>query len=459
MQDSPGIPVITEEKVNELKTLALNRIDSMQASESLTEKQKEALAKDAVIFAFTKHTKPADAQDIHKTILLRITKTLHGVTRLSNRHNECRATRKGPTNKEQLERHADLLKTIDEVKKNPDLKPLIISQTTGLLEKTYSPDDKNADICANFLYHALTNKTLFNENHIVAVFENVYMNKQTTGTDETFLSQAKQIFTNNAHTLFNSFLASPNVVEPNKTSPNYKNLIPETYIDDIITNWEIVLIRHGNINARNRILLKMRKYIERYIRKYTTKIRYNTVNNIEDLYQAVSEKVMEKLIMIDVKKGKGLTYVHHFLIHLLKRELYKMSVIRQPAYVHVKRETETKYNVAERNAPQRIRFVNANRMVGEKKDIPILDIFPETQIQETPETIFIERDLTNRISKVLDQLSPRDKELITLRANGVTMQVIADKWGVTRQNIDRIEKSLMKNLLNVRFRKFRADLD
>lgn len=82
--------------------------------------------------------------------------------------------------------------------------------------------------------------------------------------------------------------------------------------------------------------------------------------------------------------------------------------------------------------------------IGELKDI-IVDDGP------SPYEIFERKDLSNRLAKYLNKLSPREQKVIQLRygLNGgepQTLDAIGQKYGVTRERIRQVEYRAIKKL-------------
>ena len=454
--------IITEQKVSELKGIALRMLNSMPSSSDLTDKQKETLAKDAVIFALSKNQESLNIEETKNLITARISKTLYGINyRAENNHD---SLKKGPSHKEQMKRHSKLLNAIKKVKENPSLRQQILLKIQDFLQQKNGDNGtqnehlsptQTEDIVTNFIHFVFTNKTLFSGRHSLAVLQNYYTGREP---DKDTLEQALAIFSSNFQQLFDVFLESPDIKAKLITKTEAEKLIPESDDEKELMKWNYVLLQHGNINARNQVLLSLQRFIYHFITQFLNKNGLTRKFIKEDLYQAVSEKLMEKLCLYDVKQGSPLTYLNYFLKHVSYRILFSMALIPQPAWVHYQRYIQQKY-LQEESGIRPVQLTYIDKMIGEDHDIPLIDFIPGMQTEETPESEAITKDINNKVSRALKCLSEREKEIILLRSQGVKLQIIADKYGLSRQRVEQLEKKIIRNKLHHVYARFQEVMD
>ncbi len=96
-------------------------------------------------------------------------------------------------------------------------------------------------------------------------------------------------------------------------------------------------------------------------------------------------------------------------------------------------------------------IVHLDAPIGDDGDSQIQD-FIEDLTTPTPEAVAIKRDLQRVISKILENLSPREKEIIKERfgldsnADDKTLEEVGEIFNVTRERIRQIEGKALKKL-------------
>lgn len=93
--------------------------------------------------------------------------------------------------------------------------------------------------------------------------------------------------------------------------------------------------------------------------------------------------------------------------------------------------------------------ISMNTPVGEEEDTTLGDFIPDDEL--TPDEKAIETGMKEEVSKVLDSLTDREKQVITLRfgledGRERTLEEVGQKFGVTRERVRQIEKKALNKL-------------
>lgn len=93
--------------------------------------------------------------------------------------------------------------------------------------------------------------------------------------------------------------------------------------------------------------------------------------------------------------------------------------------------------------------ISMNTPVGEEEDTTLGDFIPDDEL--TPDERAIEAGMREEVSKVLDSLTDREKQVITLRfgledGRERTLEEVGQKFGVTRERVRQIEKKALNKL-------------
>lgn len=93
--------------------------------------------------------------------------------------------------------------------------------------------------------------------------------------------------------------------------------------------------------------------------------------------------------------------------------------------------------------------ISMNTPVGEEEDTTLGDFIPDDEL--TPDERAIESGMKEEVSKVLDSLTDREKQVITLRfgledGRERTLEEVGQKFGVTRERVRQIEKKALNKL-------------
>lgn len=447
-------------EAGELKEIALDILGQIPEASILTAKKKEALATDAVIFLNTQHDDISNVATTEKIIRARIAKTLQPY--LYNPENpENDALRKGPSNKEQLKRHEMLAEALMKIKNDPALQKKIIEETIKTLkgEAAKNTDTDHGltkiqlqDVIVNFLHHAFNNKILFTNKHALAVLKKLYLNDES---DQAEYDKAKEIFLNHIQYLLSLFLSLPNIKEKYNTTKDAEKFVPKTEQQKELIKWDYLLLQHGNLNSRNKVILSLRHLIKKCVNGIFRKNGLLPRYLYEDVCQTVEEKLTEKLCMYDVKQSSPPSFFQIAIRRLAYRELNSMELVRQPYNVHYQRYVSQRYPEHQQEYIKPVHLVYADQPLDEDREHPLslAEMLPQMQITETPEDIALRNDLHNEFINLIESLSPREKEIITDRTHGVTLETAGKKHGLSKQRINQIMFEILNKKKFQRFYK------
>lgn len=93
--------------------------------------------------------------------------------------------------------------------------------------------------------------------------------------------------------------------------------------------------------------------------------------------------------------------------------------------------------------------ISMNTPVGEEEDTTLGDFIPDDGL--TPDERAIETGMKEEVKKVLDSLTDREKQVITLRfgledGRERTLEEVGQRFGVTRERVRQIEKKALNKL-------------
>lgn len=94
--------------------------------------------------------------------------------------------------------------------------------------------------------------------------------------------------------------------------------------------------------------------------------------------------------------------------------------------------------------------VSLDNTVGEKDDTTIGDLVPDSSAI-SPDDAIVQKQLKETVLQVLDTLSEKEKEIISLRfgigiEEGLTLETIGQSYGVSKERIRQIEDKALRKL-------------
>jgi RNA polymerase sigma factor (sigma-70 family) len=466
-----------EEKLMHLKASAGNILAKLSTNGDLTLNQRESLINGAIVYVCNNNViSELDQNLIDELLAQRLKDTLEGVLYNKKKDGRYNSKRKCPTAEEQRERHDDLIYALEKIAASPELRSLILEQCRILLlNKSPNENDQNndlnetqtEDVVTNFLHHAFTNKTLFEENQALGVFKTLYLDKKEN--PELYVAAVKK-FLKNSDVLLNNFIRNPQITDRNNPQQKSRKLVPKTNEQKLFAKWDIVLLQHGNLKCRNLVLLRYKHFISWIIEKTLRKMHFRRTSIVDDLNQEVCGRIMEKFALVDIKQGSPLNYLKYTIGQTTIRALFEMALIPEPLWLHYLRnihQINPKMPIEElceifgrdkkemgcKKIEKLIKrgafsYVNLDKMVGDENDVSLIDLIPGMQTTETPESELIEKDVSELIKKALDRLKPRNKEIILQRLKGVPLKVIGENTGISKQRVQQIEQRIHSTILS-----------
>lgn len=254
-----------------------------------------------------------------------------------------------------------------------------------------------------------------------------------------------------------------------------------------LSNKDLIILYKSNkdLNARNELIVNNIGLV--YI---AAKKRMNIKSSFtfEDLVQEGVIGMIKGIEKFDINRNTSFsTYIYYWINHQIDRALMDNGhLVRLPAYICEKinkmnnvensnqalekdlnvkslckeiKMTQKEYNTIDCYRKSYYNFTSLNTIINLDNDdssIELQDFIPSNE--PSIEEIVINKDLQKNLSKVLNTLSPREREILELRF-GIknnkpsTLEEIGKKYNVTRERIRQIESKALQKIKNSKNKK------
>jgi RNA polymerase primary sigma factor len=244
------------------------------------------------------------------------------------------------------------------------------------------------------------------------------------------------------------------------------------------------LARGGNQSAKDRLIVSNLRLVIKIAGDYT-----NMGLPMLDLLSEGNIGLMKAIDRYDPSKGKLSTYAACWIKQGIKRGLANQSkTVRVPVHLvdklsklnkitsklatYLEREP-TEGEVAEEFgiSEKRIRHLKETTHSHVPIDEPVSPdsklLYSETMSdpgEKNPFQRLVEEDLLSMIPKMMDQLDPRERRIITYRyglkgGKEKTLEQVGKKFGVTRERIRQIQDQALKKMRNFLKKKEETNYD
>jgi len=349
-----------------------------------------------------------------------------------------------------------------------------------------------------YIFHGLDKTTVYDK---VKQFEE--RDKREYGlTPETIdlsYHEIRQVFTNESDALLNRFLSEASLKDADnkslmsnhdeyiqkityfsetaKISPSglrpaalhraeIRNIdIPKTELGKTLDEIDIILLQRGNVSARNRMLLRILRLIGYLVHtgygQYMV-TRYGVPEDFRDTAQAMAEKCLEKLAMVDPQKGRISTHMNNWLKGLIQRYVYELEIVRNPAHIHALAACIKKHPDIPDEALARKFYISLFTIQKVREEYGRSNISLDAPVNphnhkktEFGELLDLNSSkgvegliLTKQTRQVMDRvfalLPPRDRFILERRfREGRTFREIGGKMDVARQRVEQVEKKIL----------------
>lgn len=377
------------------------------------------------------------------------------------------------------------------------------------------------DLTTNFIFWTLKHDSRFNDFHRLIAYLYIFHGLDETTVHEKikqfeekdkckyalnpetvnqFYKKIIQIFDNESDVLLNRFLSEASLKDMDNSSviPNHdeyikkityfskkgrvkpgtrpeilhgvevRNInIPEAELEKTLDDIDIMLLQRGNISARNRALVRILRLIGYLVHSGFGQYmigKYGAPEDFRDMKQEMAEKCLEKLAMIDPKKGRISTPLTIWLKALIRRYVYDLETVRNPSIVHdlaiyMKKHPNipdkvlsNKYRISlvtiqkiRQESQQTYLSLDAPVNPNNSKETAFSEIL-NLDSSEDIEDLILRKQMNEVACRVLALLPPRDREILKLRREGVTLEDVSEEMGVSRERIRQIQEKALSNL-------------
>ncbi|NLY77554.1 MAG: RNA polymerase sigma factor RpoD/SigA [Tissierellia bacterium] len=247
-----------------------------------------------------------------------------------------------------------------------------------------------------------------------------------------------------------------------------------------ISNEELIAQyqKSGDLNIRNKIIINNIGLVYSAAKK---KIKSYSCFTVEDLVQEGIIGMIKSIEKFDITKNTSFsTYAYYWICQQMDRAIMNNGyLIRLPAYIYEKLNTilriennyltqneeidleilcsqtnitEQEYRIINSYKTRYSHFTSLNSVTNIDSDESYVELQDYIPCQDQSiEDIIISYDLQEQIKKILNSLTPKEREVLKLRygLNGeepLTLEAIGNKYNLTRERIRQIENKALNKI-------------
>jgi RNA polymerase primary sigma factor len=247
-----------------------------------------------------------------------------------------------------------------------------------------------------------------------------------------------------------------------------------------LSNEQLLVLykKNKDIATRNEVILNNIGLVYVAARK---RINTSTCFTFDDLVQEGVIGMIKGIEKFDITRDTSFsTYVYYWIIQQMDRAIMNNGyIIRLPAYMYEKistvsvaendyiannHEVDIKALCDEMNIDEEeyyqinyykknyYNLTSLNSIINPDSDESYVELQDYIPCQDLPiENAIISKNLKKQLSKMLDTLSPKERDVLELRfgLNGkapLTLEAIGNKYNLTRERIRQIESKALKRI-------------